>query len=231
MSRKRKLERFAEVDKFENVYQCTDPLSKEVRRSDDTFIEARGHWNSSIFKNNNPLVIELACGKGEYTVGLARYQPDHNFIGIDIKGNRMHRGAKKALELRLSNAAFLRMRIEWLDNHFAPGELDEIWITFPDPFLKPSKSNRRLTSVFFQDRYRGLLKPGGKMHLKTDSAELYKFSLQTVKAFPGTHILQQSEDIDADGLTKDILAIQTHYESIHRQLGKKIKYLAWKYVS
>lgn len=231
MSRKSKLERFAEMNSFENVYQCTDPESKEVRNSAHHLISLQGQWTQKVFKNNHPLVIELACGKGEYTIGLAGYQPQKNFIGIDIKGNRMHRGAKKGLQLQLHNAAFLRIRIEWLNNHFAPGELDSIWITFPDPFLKHSKSNRRLTSPYFQECYRGLLRAGGMVHLKTDSMELYQFTLRTLEATPGITIHFNSKDIDGDGLTEGILAIQTYYEGKHRALGKKILYLAWEYVS
>jgi len=231
MSRKSKLERFAEVNNFENVYQCTDPQSTEVRKSDGSMFQARGQWQTQVFKNDNPLVIELACGKGEYTIGLAVYQPELNFIGIDIKGNRLHRGAKKGLELQLKNAVFLRIRIEWLSNHFAAGELDEIWITFPDPFLKQSKSNRRLTAPWFLDRYRLLLKPGGKVHLKTDSIELYRFTDHTLQSTPGIKIHTKSEDIDSDGLTQGLLAIQTYYESKHRLIGKKILYLAWEFVS
>ena len=229
MSRKSKLERFAEMNGFENVYQCTDPESKEVRDSNHNLISLQGQWNERVFKNKNPLVIELACGKGEYTIGLAGYQPEKNFIDIDIKGNRMHRGAKKGLQLQLQNAAFLRIRIEWLDNHFGPGELDSIWITFPDPFLKHSKSNRRLTSPYFQESYRHLLKPNGLVHLKTDSKELYQFTLKTLEADRGIKIHTNSNDIDGDGLTEGILAIQTYYESKHRAIGKKILYLSWEF--
>lgn len=231
MSRKSKLERFAEVNRFENVYQCTDPDSHKVRKFDDSLISAQGQWNELVFKNDHPLVIELACGKGEYTIGLATHQPGKNFIGIDIKGNRLHRGAKKGLVLQLTNAAFLRIRIEWLGNHFAPGELDEIWITFPDPFLKHSKSNRRLTSPHFQERYRSLLKPGGRVHLKTDSKELHQYTLQTLGTTPGIKIHSNSSDIDGDGLTQGILAIQTYYEGKHRAIGKNILYLSWEYIS
>lgn len=229
MSRKSKLLRFAEINTFENVIQCVDANSKESRKYDGTRIELTGKWNEYVFKNDHPVHIELACGKGEYTISLAQAYNQINFVGIDIKGNRMHRGAKKALMLGLKNAIFLRMRIEWLTNHFAPGELGEIWITFPDPFLKQSKSNRRLTSPLFLDRYKILLKQGGIVHLKTDSPQLYKYSLETVSQYPTAKILCQSEDIDADGLTKDTLAIQTYYEGIHRSEGLAIKYLAWSF--
>ena len=229
MSRKKKLEQFAELDRFENVLQCTDPQSSLVKQYDGTLMEARGHWRDKIFKNDHPLVAELACGKGEYTVALAERDPGKNFIGIDIKGNRMHRGAKKGLSLSLPNARFLRIRIEWLTNHFAPGEVDEIWITFPDPFLKKSKSNRRLTSPAFQKMYKTLLSSRGIVHLKTDSPDLYRFTLETLASTPGAVILTQSEDIDREGLNEGILSIQTHYEKMHRSSGIPIRYLSWKY--
>lgn len=229
MSRKSKLVRFSEVETFENVLQCLDANSKVSRRHDGSLIETSGHWNADIFKNDHPIIVELACGKGEYTINLAQVSTDKNFIGIDIKGNRIHRGAKKGLSLDLKNAMFLRMRIEWLTNHFAPDELSEIWITFPDPFLKQSKSNRRLTSPLFLDRYKFLLNAEGIVHLKTDSPQLFKFSLETVSAHPTASIICQSVDIDADGLTKDTLAIQTYYEGMHRADGLPIKYLSWKY--
>ncbi|MBP6796305.1 MAG: tRNA (guanosine(46)-N7)-methyltransferase TrmB [Saprospiraceae bacterium] len=229
MSRKSKLLRFAELDSFTNAYQCTDPESQKLRRFDNTEIEVKGNWNKEVFHNSNPLIIELACGKGEYTVSLAQAHPEVNYIGIDIKGNRMHRGAKKALVLGMKNAAFLRIRIEWIMNHFGPGELAEIWITFPDPFLKNSKANRRLTSPVFLDRYKILLKKEGIAHLKTDSPELYKYTLETLKSYPGIQIINESENIDQDGLTKNDLAIQTYYEGMHRAEGKSIKYVSWKY--
>ncbi|HNR07028.1 MAG TPA: tRNA (guanosine(46)-N7)-methyltransferase TrmB [Saprospiraceae bacterium] len=229
MSRKKKLEQFAELDRFENVLQCTDPQSSQAIRYDGEVVETRGHWRDGIFKNNNPLVTELACGKGEYTVALAQRDPGKNFIGIDIKGNRMHRGAKNSLALGLGNARFLRIRIEWLTHHFAPGEVDEIWITFPDPFLKKSKANRRLTSPGFQKMYRNILSPTGTVHLKTDSPELYEFTLETLMSTPGVSIIAQSEDIDRDGLNEGILSIQTHYEKLHRASGISIRYISWIY--
>lgn len=229
MSRKKKMLRFAELETFENVYQCVDANSTTVKTHEGALKEIRGHWSRQVFHNDHPLVVELACGKGEYTVSLAQTHGAQNFIGIDVKGNRMHRGAKKALSIPITNAAFLRIRIEWLTNHFAPGELSEIWITFPDPFLKQSKANRRLTSPMFLDRYRSLLQTGGVVHLKTDSSELYAYSLQTTSDYAGASILLQSDDIDRDGLTKDDLAIQTHYEGIHRGKGKPIKYLKWQF--
>ncbi len=230
MARKSKLLRFAEVDTFANVLQCTDATSRLSTRHDGSVIEMASQWGIELFKNDHPLIVELACGKGEYTINLAQAHPNNNYVGIDIKGNRLHRGAKKGLALGIKNAAFLRMRIEWLTHHFAPGELSAIWITFPDPFLKHSKANRRLTAPLFLERYKSLLKPGGLVHLKTDSPQLYKYSLEMVTSFPTAKILTQSNDIDIDGLTKDDLAIQTHYEGLHRAEGISIKYLQWTYM-
>lgn len=219
------------MDTFENVLQCLDANSTLSRKYDGSMMDLAGNWNKEIFENDHSIIVELACGKGEYTISLAQAFTAKNFIGIDIKGNRMHRGAKKGLALGLNNARFLRMRIEWLTNHFAPRELSEIWITFPDPFLKQSKSNRRLTSPMFLDRYKRLLKPGGIVHLKTDSPQLFKYSLETVSSDPSVQIICQSEDIDQDGLTRDTLAIQTYYEGMHRAEGKAIKYLSWTFIA
>lgn len=231
MSRKSKLLRFAELDSFKNCYQGIGLDSSLVRKSDESFFQAKGNWSVDIFNNKNPLIVELACGKGEYTVALAEAHPDINFIGIDIKGNRMHRGAKKALALSIHHAAFLRIRIEWIMNYFAENELAEIWITFPDPFLKHSKANRRLTSPMFLDKYKVLLRKEGIVHLKTDSEELFKYTVDTIGNYHGIKVIQCSENIDQDNMTTGDLAIQTYYEGMHRALGKPIKYISWKYVS
>lgn len=230
MSRKSKLLRFAELDSFSNSFQCSDPSSSQVRKSDGNFDSFKGHWHEKAFDNINPIILELACGKGEYTIALAQAHSNKNFIGVDIKGNRIHRGAKKGLTLGLKNAAFLRIRIEWIMNHFAPGELSEIWITFPDPFLKDSKENRRLTSPMFLDRYKILLAKDGIAQLKTDSPELYNYTIETLLSRKDLTILKKSDDIDRDGLTQGDLAIQTYYEGLHREAGKKIKYVSWKYI-
>jgi tRNA (guanine-N7-)-methyltransferase len=230
MARKSKIQRFEELNQFPNAFQCTDPQEEVVRTAEGQLVDLKDRWSELVFKNNHPIVVELACGKGEYTIQLAQAHPEKNFIGIDIKGNRMHRGAQKGLQLGLSNAAFLRIRIEWLLHHFAPGELAEIWITFPDPFLKASKENRRLTSPVFLEKYRSLLRAGGWMHLKTDSPELYTYTMETLNAQPDVYIQLSSENIDEDGLTNGDLAIQTYYESQHRAVSKKIKYIRWKFI-
>jgi tRNA (guanine-N7-)-methyltransferase len=165
---KDKLRRFAEIETFSNVLQL------------DEGKPYKGEWSKSFFKNDNPVVLELACGKGEYTVNLAVLFPDKNFIGIDYKGNRIWRGAKTALEDGVNNVAFLRIQIENLEDYFGPGEVDEIWITFPDPQPQLSREKKRLTSPRFLDKYILLLKPGGCVNLKTDNDGLYAYTAEKI---------------------------------------------------
>ena len=172
---KGKLERFAELKTFNNVFEYPD-------YPEDKPFFLKGKWSSGYFKNDNPITLELACGKGEYTIALAKKYPDRNFIGIDIKGARIWKGAKMALGEGLANVAFLRIFIDWLHNYFDKEEIDQIWITFPDPYPKKSKKNKRLTSSKFLNLYRNILKKGGQIHLKTDSDLLYQFSLEMIKA-------------------------------------------------
>jgi tRNA (guanine-N7-)-methyltransferase len=183
----------------------------------------KGMWSSLYFKNHNPLILELACGKGDYTLALAKEDPGHNYIGIDIKGARIWKGARKGLETSLSNAAFLRTRIEFIEKFFAPGEVAEIWITFPDPFER--KPNRRLMSAPFLERYRSFLKPGGLVHLKTDSPLLYAFALDVIEADPRCRVLYAHEDIYSGPLYTPELAHKTYYEEMHLRDGRKIKYI------
>lgn len=166
---KDKLKRFAEIDTFSNVLQL------------DAGKPFKGEWSKGFFKNNNPAVLELACGKGEYTVNLATLFPDKNFIGIDYKGNRIWRGAKTALEENVPNVAFLRIQIENLLDYFAPGEIDEIWITFPDPQPQLSREKKRLTSPRFLDKYIEILKPGGCVNLKTDNDGLHAYTAEKIE--------------------------------------------------
>jgi tRNA (guanine-N7-)-methyltransferase len=190
-------------------------------------IDLRGRWREDHFKNNNPITLELACGGGEYTVALAQRYPERNFIGVDIKGNRLWKGAKKALYDGISNAAFLRTRIEFIDAFFAPGEVQEIWITFPDPFPRPSKENRRLTSAAFLERYRRILEPGGLVHLKHDDPDFYQFTLDTIAADPRCALLYHNADIYAAPLAYPELDIKTLYEGMHLEKGKTIKYVRY----
>lgn len=205
----KKLKRFAEIKNFANVLEYPQAMP--------------GRWGI-FFKNSQPLVLELACGRGEYTVGLARLFSQQNFIGVDVKGNRMYIGAKKCLEENLSNAVFLRTQIEMLTDYFSPGEVSEIWITFPDPQLRTSRAKKRLTHPRFLRLYHHILKPGGAIHLKTDSPNLYRFTKRVAGLYNLT-ILEDSDDIYAGNDVKAELKIKTHYESLDIAQSKKIHYL------
>lgn len=191
-------------------------------------VELRGKWGESHFGNTNPITLELACGGGEYTVGLAREFPNRNFIGVDVKGNRLWKGAKTALEEGLTNAAFLRTRIEIIEQFFAAGEVAEIWITFPDPFPRSSKENRRLTSAFFLEKYRQIFALGGLVHLKHDDPDFYQFTLETISQDVRNTLIFKSEDIYASDLPYPELGIQTLYETFHLAAGKTIKYVRFQ---
>jgi tRNA (guanine-N7-)-methyltransferase len=223
MGRKSKLKRFAEVATFSNVFEPASGDGFLLKNGVEWLGETKGCWHSALFKNQYPIVLELACGKGDYTLALAQTDPLKNFIGIDIKGARIWRGARTALESGLSNVAFIRNRIEFIEHYFAPQEVDEIWITFPDPFEK--KPNRRLTSAPFLDRYRKFLKPGGILHLKTDSWLLYEFTLEVIHSDPGCKVLYANPDIYSGSLWTDALEHKTFYEKQHLKEGRTIKYV------
>ena len=227
MGRKNKLRKFAEVLAFPNVYECYNVQQPALVGVGMELVDLRGRWQEQHFKNQNPITLELACGGGEYTVGLAQLFPERNFIGVDVKGNRLHTGAKAALEAGLDNAAFLRTRIEVLDHFFAPEEIAGIWITFCDPFPRKGDVNRRLTSDNFHIRYRRLLQPGGQVHLKHDDAALVQFTLDTLAADPQCRLLYSNLDIYAGPLPLPELSIQTLYEGKHLAKGKTIKYLRY----
>jgi tRNA (guanine-N7-)-methyltransferase len=228
MARKNKLRKFDEVRSFPNVYECYNVQEPGLVGAGMTPVDLRGKWAETHFKNQLPITLELACGGGEYTVGLARAFPGRNFIGVDVKGNRLWKGAKTALEEGLHNAAFLRTRIEIIEHFFAPGEVAEIWITFPDPFPRASKENRRLTSAFFLEKYRLILQSGGLVHLKHDDPDFYHFTLETLAADPRNTLLFESADIYAAPLPYPELGIQTLYESFHLAAGKTIKYVRFR---
>ena len=217
---KGKLAKFAEMETFSNVFQY--PFSVV----DNVLFEMKGHWRELYFKNNHPVVLELGCGKGEYTVELARLYPEMNFIGVDIKGARMWTGAKQALEAGLKNVAFLRTNIEIIDRFFAESEVQEIWLTFSDPQMK--NAHKRLTSTFFLNRYRKFLVDGGIVHLKTDSNFLFTYTTCMVKEnkLPvvfSTEDLYHTEGLDEE--THKILSIQTYYESMWIERGLNIRYM------
>lgn len=217
---KNKLARWTEFGSYDNVIQ---PLIEDIAGKDHPI---KGQWNSELFKNNNPIVLELGCGKGEYSVGLAENFPDKNFIGIDIKGARMWRGAKTANEKNLPNVAFLRTRIEFINSFFSREEVDEIWITFPDPHPGARNSNKRLTSPWFLNTYRLFLKDKGLIHLKTDNKELYEFTMRTL-AYNNLQTIFSTDDLYSEQ-SDNILSIKTHYEKIYLTSGIRITYLSFR---
>ncbi len=225
MGRKNKLKKFADLFEFSNVYESFEAKNPGITAKDGSTIDMKGKWRSDHFKNDHPLVLELACGRGEYSVQMARRDPKTNFIGVDIKGARIWKGAKIALEEKLDNVAFLRTRIEMIEYFFAADEIDEIWITFPDPFLRKSKANRRLTAPMFLDRYRKILKPGGFVHLKTDAPSLHEFTLETIQDDEKCIIDYQNDDIYSGPLENELLAFKTYYEYMHLEAEKTIKYI------
>jgi tRNA (guanine-N7-)-methyltransferase len=236
---KNKLARWNELGSFPNVIQ---PLMDEVVEScideaaDDRFPggnikvkdhPVKGRWNSDMFRNNNPIVLELGCGRGEYTIGLATLYPGKNFIGIDIKGARMWRGAKTSNELSMDNVAFLRTRIEFINSFFEKDEIDEIWVTFPDPHPGARNANKRLTSPWYLNSYREILKDKGIIHLKTDNAELYNYTRKVVEN-NSLEVIFSSADLYSDKPSDDILSIRTHYENIFLATGMKITYISFR---
>jgi tRNA (guanine-N7-)-methyltransferase len=227
VGRKNKLKKFAEILTFPNVYECYNVQQPSLTGADMETVDLQGRWHELHFKNDNPITVELACGGGEYTVELARRFPERNFIGVDVKGNRLWKGARLALDAGLSNAAFLRTRIEIIGHFFAPGEVAELWITFPDPFPRPSKENRRLTSPYFHEKYRAILAPGGLVHLKHDDPDFYRFTLESIAGDPRCRLLYHTDDIYGGELPFPELGIQTLYEGMHLAEGRKIKYVRY----
>ena len=228
MSKRNKLQKFAELLSFPNVFENFDPKVPGLAGENGIPVEMKGKWAESYFKNDHPITLELACGRGEYTLGLAQRYPKRNFIGVDIKGARIWKGASIALEKQLPNVAFLRTRIEQIALFFEPGEIAEIWITFPDPFLRKSKANRRLTSARFLKEYRKILPPAGIVHLKTDEPRLYEFTLEVLAEDPNVVLRYHNEDIYAQELVIPELELKTYYEKMHLEAGKKIKYVQFE---
>lgn len=205
---------------FSNVKQ---PNLELLRRG----YPLKGNWKKDFFKNKNPLVLELGCGMGEYTVSLAKRFPDRNFLGIDIKGARIWKGASKALSEGLDNVGFLRIRIDWIEKCFSHNEVDEIWITFPDPQLKRGRARKRLTHPSFLTRYSNILNKDGLIHLKTDSQFLHGFTLGVIVS--ENHILEDStHDLYTSPVIRDHMDIKTHYEQIYLEKGMSITYLCFK---
>jgi tRNA (guanine-N7-)-methyltransferase len=214
---KNKLQRFNEISVLPNVYQSA---FEEVFNKD---FHLKSKWGQEVFNNKAPIVLELGCGKGEYTIGLAQKYPDKNFIGIDIKGARIWKGAKYAYQNQLPNVAFLRTRIEFIRSFFGQGEVNEIWITFPDPQIKKRRNKKRLTAPGFLNAYKHFLVPGGTVHLKTDSVELFDYT-QKVIAHNQLDIEFSTNDLYNGEINDDILCIRTFYEQMFIKEGKKITY-------
>ena len=216
---KRKLERFKIIEERANV----------IERSKDIYEEIKGKWRAEYFKNNNPLTVELACGRGEYTVGLAARFPGQNYIGVDIKGERIWKGSTLAVEQNLANVAFLRTPILLIENFFEIGELDEIWITFPDPRPRKRDVKRRLTSPRYLDIYKRLAKPGSYFRLKTDNTMLYEYTLEVVQSRNDIFDLRYTDNLYDSDLRDECFDIKTKYEQQFAAQGELIKYLRFKF--
>lgn len=214
---KDKLRKFAEIDTFPNVYQL------------DAGKALKGKWASEHFKNDNPVVLELACGKGEYAVNLAKMFPDKNFIGVDLKGNRIWRGARTGVDEGIGNLAFLRIQIEDIVDYFAKDEVSEIWITFPDPQPQDSREKKRLTYPGFLDKYRAFLQPGGKINLKTDNDGLYAYTVGVADEL-GLMVHKKTDQLYTSEFYDEVLKIKTHYERIYLKHDKNINYIQFSLV-
>ena len=217
---KKKQERFRIIEQNPNV----------IEPSKSSYATMRGSWRSSYFKNDYPLTLELACGRGEYTIGLARLFPEKNFIGVDIKGERIWKGSTAALQEQLSNAAFLRTHILMIENFFEPGEVNEIWLTFPDPRPRKRDIKRRLTSPRYIESYKRLLAPGGFVRLKTDNTQLYEYTLEELQLRDDVSDLAYTADVYSSQLKNECFDIKTRYEQEFTQKGEKIKYLRFRFV-
>lgn len=215
-----KLERFRQNEINRNV----------IQPGKDIFNQIKGNWNKEQFNNGQPLVVELACGRGEFTVGLARQYPESNFVGVDIKGSRIWKGSTIAIAEGLENVAFLRSQIEQLDEFFAEGEIDELWITFPDPRPREGDEKKRLTSPRFLEMYKPLIKKGGIVHFKTDNTGLFNYTLEVLQDLQETEILAYTHDFYLSQYKDDHFGIQTRYEKMFSDQGEKIKYCKFRFL-
>lgn len=213
---KRKLQRFAEIGTFDNVKQLDEGKI------------FKGEWAKSFFKNDNPVILELACGKGEYSVNLAKKYPNKNFVGIDYKGNRLWVGAKMAIDEGIKNVAFLRIQIQNLMDYFADNEIEEIWLTFPDPQAQSPLERKRLTNPMFLGKYKAVLKDNGIMHLKTDNDGFFEYTLEKIAEL-NIPTIQKTTDVYKDFPGDEILSIKTHYERIYLEKDKNINYVKFAF--
>ena len=223
MGSKNKLKRFKENETFSNVIQ---PTREDVLNNT---LMLKGNWNRNFFKNENPIVLELGCGKGEYSVNLATMFPEKNFLGIDIKGARFWRGAKTALAEKINNVGFLRTQIELVDCIFDENEVDEIWITFPDPQIKYKRTKHRMTNPDFLNKYKKILKPNGMVHLKTDSEYMHGYTLGLLQGLGLTIEYAHHDVYGTTNAPKEVTDIQTYYESQYLAINKKITYLRFNF--
>jgi tRNA (guanine-N7-)-methyltransferase len=217
---KRKQERFKIIEERENVIEPTKEIYKTIK----------GNWRKDYFKNNNPITLELACGRGEYTIGLAKLFPDKNFIGVDIKGERIWKGSTRAVEEKLNNVAFLRTQILLIENFFEAHEVDEIWLTFPDPRPRKRDIKRRLTSPRYIELYRRLTKSGSFIRLKTDNTKLYEYTLEELQSLTGISEFRHTDNVYTSDLRPECFDIKTRYEEEFAGKGETIKYLRFKFV-
>ncbi|MDA0757589.1 MAG: tRNA (guanosine(46)-N7)-methyltransferase TrmB [Bacteroidetes bacterium] len=223
MGSKNKLKRFIENESFSNVIQ---PSREELISNQ---FNIKGNWNNLVFKNNNPIVVELGCGKGEYTINLAKRNPSVNYIGVDIKGARFWRGAKTATEENLNNAVFLRTQIELIDCVFDKDEVNEIWLTFPDPQIKYQRRKHRLTNPVFLELYKKILDIKGIVHLKTDSEFLHGYTLGLLEGMSISPLNSNHDVYKNLNAPKEVMDIKTHYETIFSKLNKNISYLSFSF--
>lgn len=224
----KKIERWKEMETFPNVLQAK---FEEVFQKNHSY---KGNWKKEVFKNDYPIVLELGCGRGEYSVGLAKHFPEKNFIGVDIKGSRIWKGAKQALDQKLNNVFFIRTRIDFINSFFAEDEVDELWITFPDPQPQETRERKRLTAPMFIKRYKKLLKPNGIIHLKTDNEGFFRYTLDEIKQ-NNYQLIEHTFDLYGERIesldlkTQEILSIKTYYENLFSAKGHKIHYLRFRF--
>jgi tRNA (guanine-N7-)-methyltransferase len=210
VARSGKLHKIVELNELPNVFQSPENL--------------KGNWRSEIFENENPIIVEVGCGRGEYTLALGRMFPQNNYIGIDVKGARLWKGAKTAYKEEMPNVAFVRTLIETITDYFAPGEVNEVWVTFPDPYPRPSKTQKRLISKRFLDLYRQILVPNGIVHFKTDNEGLFQYAMEESFREEGIEILAASNDLYNSDLMDEVTSVKTTYEGIFSAQGHIIKY-------
>ena len=224
---KAKMHKIRGIDSFPNVFQNEHFSNPVLKNYEGKIVDLKGKWAGEVFKNQNPVVLELACGKGDYTLALAQKYPNKNFIGVDSKGARIYTGSKTAIEAGLKNVAFVRLKIENILNFFAPGEVSEIWITFPDPFPKKGDAKRRLTAPAFLERYKQICRPGATIHFKTDDLPLFHFTKEMIDT-TGRKCLYYRENIYSAPLESEELEIKTYYEKKHLEDGRTINYLSFQ---